>query len=148
MKNKKFLWTALPFLAGTIFGISLLGLLSFTGHSKSPGPEPAIARISVTDAHTCFQNYYKNASPYSSKMKGFTIDKAELTAMNAILGVAPSAAGFRIYFGTDASGTGLAIICGIDANGSDMTGSIYSAPTSNVGPCPTLCDAGSPISGQ
>jgi len=148
MKNKKILLTALPFLAGAIFGISLLGLLSFTSQPKSPGADPVITRISVTDAHTYFQNYYKTAASVTSRMKGFIVDKAELTAMNSILGLTPSAEGFRFYFGTDATGTGLLIICGVDSNGSDMTGNIYSATTKNIGPCPPSCDNGSPISGQ
>jgi hypothetical protein len=148
MKNKKILWTALPFLAGAIFGISLLGLLSFTGQSTSPGPNSVIAKVSVDVAHAYAQKYLKNATPYTLKMKGFTVDLAELTIMNSILAADPSAEGFRFYFGTDASGTGLLIICGVDAKGSDMTGTIFSATTNNVGPCPPVCDAGSPISGQ
>jgi len=146
MKNKKIIWTALPFLAGAIFGISLLGLLSFTGQSKLQGADPAITRITVADAHTYFQNYFKKATPYTSIMKGFTIDKAGLTAMNTILGATPSAAGFRVYFGTDASGAGLWIICGVDSNGSDMTGNIYGTNTHPPSPCPPNCDLNSPIS--
>jgi len=146
MKNKKILWTALPFLAGAIFGISLLGLLSFTGPS---GPQdPVIARITAADAHTYFQNYYRNATTYNSKIKGFTVDKAELTVMNSILGAVPATAGFRFYFGNNASGTSILMVCGVDANGADMTGNIYSVTTNRVGPCPPVCDAGSSISGQ
>jgi hypothetical protein len=148
MKNKKILWTALPFLAGAIFGISLLGLLSFTGQSKSALTDPVVTKISVTDAHTYFQNYYKNATMPASKIKGFVIDKEDLTAMNIIMGATPSAAGFRVYFGTDANGAGILIMCGVDANGYDMTGNVYSATTNRVGPCPPVCDVNSPISGQ
>jgi len=148
MKNQKILRTALPFLAGAIFGISLLGLLSFTGQPQLPGSDPVITRISVTDAHTYFQNYFRTAATVTSKMKGFAVDKAELTVMNSILQATPSAAGFRFYYGTDATGTGLLIICGVDANGSDMTGNVFSATTNRIGPCPPVCDAGSPISGQ
>jgi hypothetical protein len=146
MKNKKIIWMALPFLAGAIFGISLLGLLSFTGPSNSPGPNTVTARISVTDAHTYFQNYYRSISTSTSSLKGFTVDLAELTVMNSILLADPSVAGFRSYFGTDASGTSILIICGIDANGADMTGNIYSVTTDHVGPCPPNCDVNSPIS--
>ena len=148
MKNKKILWAALPFLAGAIFGISLLGLLSFTGQSTSPGTNTVIAKISSTDAHTYTQKYFKNATPYTSIMKGFTVDLAELTIMNSILAADPSAEGFRFYFGTDASGTGLLIVCGVDANGSDMTGTIFTAPIHYVGPCPPVCDLASPIGGH
>jgi len=147
MKNKKIFWTALPFLAGVIFGISLLGLLSFTGQSTSPGPITVIAKISSGDAFTYSQKYLKNAPPYTSIMKGFTVDLAELTIMNSILAADPSAAGFRFYFGTDASGTGILIICGVDANGGDMAGTIFTAPTHNVGPCPPVCDISKPIIG-
>ncbi|MGA2822607.1 MAG: hypothetical protein ABSE72_03680 [Bacteroidales bacterium] len=146
MKNKKILWTALPFLAGAIFGISLLGLLSFTGQPKSANADPVVTKISVTDAHTYFQNYYKNAIAYTSKMKGFIVDKEDLTAMNIIMGATPSAVGFRVYFGNDTSGAPLLIICGVDANGYDMTGNVYSATTNRVGPCPPVCDLTSPIS--
>jgi hypothetical protein len=147
MKNKKILWTALPFLGGALFGISLLGLFSFC--SSGPGSnEPVVTKISSADAHTFYQNYIRTASPYTGKLSGFTVDKAELTVMNTILGVAPSAAAFRFYFGTDASGTGIMIVCGVDANGADMTGNVYSATKNKVGPCPPLCDINSPIPGQ
>lgn len=148
MKNKKIIWMALPFLAGAIFGISLLGLLSFTGQSTSPGPNSVIAKISVDVAHAYAQTYVKNATLYTSKITGFTIDLAELTIMNSILAADPSADGFRFYFGTDSSGTGLLIICGVDSNGSDMTGTVFTATTKNVGPCPPVCDKNSPIPGQ
>jgi hypothetical protein len=145
MKNKKIIWTALPFLAGAIFGISLLGLLSFTGSSNSPGPNPVIAKISVADAHTYFQNYSKSVTALTSNIQGFTVDVAELTVMNSILLADPSAAGFRFYFGTDASQTAILIVCGVDAKGTDMTGNIYSVTTDKVGPCPPNCDVNSPI---
>jgi hypothetical protein len=148
MKNKKFFWSALPFLAGAIFGISLLGLLSFTGQPKSLGTDPGVTKISTADAHTYAQKYLKSATPYTSIIKGFTVDLAELTIMNSILAADPSAEGFRFYFGTDASGTRLLITCGVDANGSDMTGTIFTAPPHNGGPCPPVCDLTSPISGQ
>jgi hypothetical protein len=145
MKNKKFLWMALPFAAGTIFGISLLGLLSFTGQTTPPGADPVITKITVMEAHTFYQNYIRNAVPYTGKMSGFTIDKAELTVMNQIMEATPTAAGYRFYFGTDSLRTGLLIICGIDANGNDITGNIFSATKNKVGPCPPICDLGSPI---
>ena len=145
MKNKKILWTVLPFLAGAIFGISLLGLLSFTGQSTSPGPNAVIAKVSVDVAHAYAQKYSTNATPYTSNMKGFAVDLAELTIMNSILAADPTAVGFRFYFGTDASGTRILIICGVDANGSDMTGNIFTATTTNVGPCPPVCDVNHPI---
>jgi len=145
MKNKKIIWTALPFLAGAIFGISLLGLLSFTGPSNSPGPNFVIAKISVADAHTYFQNYSKSVTASTSNIKGFTVDLADLTVMNSILLADPSADGFRFYFGTDASGTSILIICGVDVNGTDMTGNIYSVTAGKVGPCPPNCDVNTPI---
>jgi hypothetical protein len=148
MKNKKLLWMVLPFVAGAIFGISLLGLISHANQSKASAPDPVVTRINITDAHAFCQNYSRVATAYTSKMNGFTVDKAELTVMNTILGLTPSAAGFRLYFGNDASGTGLMIICGIDASGADLTGNIYSATKSKVGPCPPFCDVNSPIPGQ
>jgi hypothetical protein len=148
MKHKKVLWTALPFLAGTIFGISILGLLSFTSEPKSPDPGAAATKISVADAHTYFLNYYKTAKPDTSKMKGFTIGKEELSAMNSVLAAVPSAVGFRVYFGSYVSGTRLSVICGVDAKGSDITGTIYGVTTSKPSPCPPNCDTGSVITGQ
>jgi len=145
MNNKKILRIALPFLAGAIFGISLLGLLSFTGSSPAGSPNPAVTKISVAEAHTYFQNYYKVAPAYNAKMKGFLVDKADITTMNTIMGEVPTAAGFRVYFGTDAAGP-ILIICGVDSSGADMTGSIYSATINRAGPCPPLCDIKSPIS--
>ena len=149
MKNNKFLQMALPFVAGAVFGLGVWALYSFSQSPVSPA-DPAVTKISVTDAHTYSQNYYNNATLPTSKIKGFNIDKAGLTAMNTILGAAPTAAaaGFRVYFGKDASGARLWIICGVDSNGSDMTGSIYSAKSTNADLCPWLCDASSPIPGQ
>ncbi len=146
MKNKKIIWMALPFLAGAIFGISLLGLLSFTGPSNSPGSNTVTTKISLGDAHTYFQNYAKSVTASTSNINSFTVDVAELTVMNSILLADPSAAGFRFYFGTDASQTSILIICGVDAKGIDMTGNIYSVTADKVGPCPPNCDVTSPIS--
>jgi len=145
MKNKKLLLAVLPFVAGAIFGISLLGLISYASQSNAPAADPVITRINLPDAHTFCQNYSRVATAYTGKMNGFTVDKAELTVMNTILGTTPTVAGFRFYFGNDGSGTGLMIICGIDANGSDLTGTIYSTTKNKVGPCPPFCDVNSPI---
>jgi hypothetical protein len=147
MKNNKFLRMALPFLVGAVFGLGVWALYSFSQVSITP-PDPPVTRISVTDAHTYSQNYYNTATASNSKIKGFNIDKAGVTTMNTILGAAPTAAGFRVYFGTDASGARLWIICGVDSNGSDMTGNIYSAKSTQADLCPWLCDASSPIPGQ
>ena len=145
MKNKKIIWTALPFLAGAILEFPSWDCSPLPVNPNHRVPKPLLPESLLLMPIPIFKTTSRNAIPYTSKMKGFTIDKAELNAMNIILGADPSAAGFRFYFGTDASGTGVAIICGTDAKGSDITGSIYSAVSNNIGPCPTVCDAGSPI---
>jgi hypothetical protein len=145
MKNRKILWLASSFAAGAILGISILGLVSFTSQPPQPG-DPVITRITSADALTFYQNYIRTATTYTNKLKGFTIERTQLTMMNTILTATPTAAGFRIIFGTNASGTSIAMVCAVDATGADMTGNIYSTTYSRVGPCPPVCDVNSPIS--
>jgi hypothetical protein len=147
MRKKNFIWMSVAFIAGSIVGISLLGLFAFSGPASPQKGDPVIAKISQTDARTCFLNYYNAATVYGSKLKGFSINKAEYTAMSNILAAAPTLTGFRIYLGADASGNSLAIIVGIDTSGADIASNAYSAtvPAKNVGPCPPTCDFNSPI---
>jgi hypothetical protein len=145
MEKKKFLRMVLPFIAGAAVGFGVWALYSFT---QSQSIVPGVGKITVADAHTYAQNYYNAATVPTEKIKGFTIDKGGLSAMNSILAATPTAAGFRIYFGTNASGAGLWIMCGMDPSGADMTANIYSSQSGTVGLCPKICDINSPVPAQ
>jgi hypothetical protein len=148
MKKRNLLWMGAAFVAGSMFGISLLGLFSFSSPNPQAG-DSVLTTIPVADAHSYFQAYYRVTTPLNARLKGFAIDKAQATVISSMLTATPSVAGFRLYFGNDPSGNRVAIIVGINANGSDLTNNIYTTRASaNVGPCPTVCDANSPITAQ
>jgi hypothetical protein len=141
MEKNKFLRMVLPFIVGAGFGLGVWALYSFT---QTPGTS-AVTKISAADAHTYAQNYYTASTIPTEKIKAFAIDKGALNAMNSILAAAPAAAGFRIYFGTNASGATCWMMCGIDGSGADMTANVFSSPSATVGLCPKFCDVNSTI---
>lgn len=135
----------LPFIAGAAVGLGVWALYSFT---QSQSIVPGVGKISVADAHTYSQNYYNATTVPAEKIKGFVIDKTLLNGMNNLLTSATTATGFRIYFGTNASGGGVWIMCAMDPNGGDMTANVLSGTSNTVGLCPKICDASSPIPAQ
>ena len=150
MEKKKIFWTASTFVGGIIAGICILGLISFTSRPPQPqvGADPVITKITTNEAQALYQAYIRTATTYSNKLKGFTIEKTQLSVMNTIMTATPAAAGFRIIYGINTSGTPVAIVCAVDASGADMTANIYSTTytSTKVGPCPPVCDVNSPIS--
>ena len=144
MKTNKFYFTAAGFLAGIVSGISIIGLLAFTNNSASPGP--GNSAIPATVANTYFKNYMAGATVYNQVIKGFTIDKTQLDAMNSIAAENSLLTGFRIYFGKDNNAQKIAIVVGIDASGRDaVTNTIYNSMATSNNPCPPICDVNSPI---
>jgi len=147
MKKKNFLWMSAAFVAGSVFGITLLGLVSFSGPANPPAAGPT--KIDAKVAKAYYLAYIKNAQRYDSVIGGFAIDKDEFTAMNKLLTDVPTLAGFRIYMGIDGSGNNVALMIASDTDGKEVGTNVYSAVRSiHVGPCPPLCDSQSPISGN
>jgi hypothetical protein len=146
MEKNKLLRIVLPFIVGAGFGFGVWALYSFT--QSPPGTDPAPVRLSVADAHIFAQNYYNGATTPTAKFKAFTIDKTALSALNTLQTGVSTATAFRIYLAKDASGAQYFVCCGVDVNGSDITGSIYGAKSTKVGPCPDVCDVNSPVSPQ
>jgi hypothetical protein len=144
MKTKKLLWMSGMFMAGALAGFFLMGLFSF----RSPS-NPALPTLTVKQANACFKNSNKSGSLNTNAAYGFTLDKADLTAMSNLLTSVPALSGFRIYCGYDTTtNTRIGIIVAIDntgTSGSDLTNTIYSAPATRLGPCPPVCDVNSPI---
>ena len=146
MKTKKYFFSAIGFLTGTVFGISIFVFLSFTNGPVSPLPAAGLVPITSADAHTCFGSYMSGAVSYNQVMKGFTIGKAQLDAMNAIAAENTALTGFRIYFGKDINARNIGIVVGVDNTGADaVKNSIFSTDGAKPGPCPPICDVASAI---
>ena len=143
MKKKKILWMSATFVAGAIAGIFVLGLYSFTTPSPSPNPTPSL--ITVDQAKVFFQNYMKTATASNGIVKGIALDKDEVIAMSNLLNVIPTLSGYRLYNGIDDTGGKVCMIVAFDKDGTDLTTTIFSAPVTKMGLCPTVCDMTSPI---
>jgi hypothetical protein len=146
MKTSKYLLTAVGFLTGMVFGISIIGLLAFTNGPSTPAPGGGIIPVTAATAKTYVSNYSAGAVPVNQVVKGFTIDKAQLDAMNSIAKENAELTGFRIYLGKDNSSRKVGIVVGVDKLGNDATkNSIFSTDGQQVSPCPPICDVSSPI---
>jgi hypothetical protein len=144
MKKNQFTLLAITFISGIFFGISALSLISFTNAGPSPLPGTTVSKISVSDANTLFRAYYDKTAPINAVVKGFSITKEHLEALNNLSNENSALTGFRIYMGNDNNGN-VGIVVGVNSAGSDVTTSIYRVAAGSSGPCPTICDASSPI---
>jgi hypothetical protein len=136
MKNNKILLVT-SFITGLVFGISVLGLLSF-----SSAPASGLSPLNQETARAFIASYAADAAPSNAIVKGFTIDRVQLDAMNALIRENSSLAGFRIYLGKNASDRKLGIVVGVDAQGRDaLNNTIFGTDASSVSPCPPVCDA-------
>ncbi len=146
MKTKKYFFTVLAFIAGIVSGISMIGLLAFTNSPAPPASGTGVAPITQADAHVFFNNYMAAASPLNQIIKGFTIDKTQLEAMNNIARENPDLSGFRIYMGQDNVSRKVGIVVGVDNMGRDaVKNTIYNTESQRLSPCPPVCDVSSPI---
>jgi hypothetical protein len=146
MKTNRFFLTALGFLTGMVSGVSIVGLLAFTNGAATPVPAAPIVPVTAAEAHGYFTNYISGATPLNQVVKGFTIDKAQLDAMNSISAENPGLTSFRIYFGKDSRASKVGIVVGVDDAGRDaINGRIYSTEAPKASPCPPICDTSSPI---
>ncbi|MFA6261308.1 MAG: hypothetical protein WC760_07570 [Bacteroidia bacterium] len=123
--------------------------------------KPPISPIPLPEAETYTENWRNfntttmlGAEPLSGYLaNAFTFDLADVTALMAESGINQ----VRIYFGYDSpepnAGTPLpmkVMLVGVDAQGNDMIDLSPEATTSGIYdfavPCPSYCDANSPLS--
>jgi hypothetical protein len=146
MKTNKYFLAACGFLAGMVIGVSVIGLMSFRSAPESPAPEGEIVPISAETAQTLLKNFTSDSKLNTLGIKGFTIDKSQLEAMNSLAKENPDLAGFRVYMGVDASRKMVGIVVGVDNSGKDaLKSSIFSTDAAKLSPCPPICDTTSPI---
>ncbi len=148
MKKNPFSLSVISFVAGMVLGVCALVLYSFSWSTAIPANPSAVNKISVSDANTLFRNYYDNATATNSVVRGFAINREQLDALNALSSENSGLAGFRIYLGHDNNSGNVGIIVGVDNDGQDVTNSIYRTASGGSGPCPTICDANSGITGR
>lgn len=148
MKTKKYFFPVAGFIAGIVLGLSVAGLYSFTF-----GPSPSVssaAPVAVTaaTAKTYTAGYMTKATAVNAVIKGFTIDKSQVDAINSLLRENAAFTAFRIYMGASGT-TNVGIVCGVDNLGKDViTNTIYSTDTKLLSPCPPICDQTSAIISQ
>ena len=148
MKNKPLAFASITFISGIILGIFAMSLLAFTPTSSVPGPLPAVSKITTTQARSWFLSYYNTAQPINAVLKGITINKEQLQALNQLSNENTGLSGFRIYMGLDETNAKVGIVVGVNSSGNDVSTSIYRSNGVNLSPCPPICDASSPIIGQ
>ena len=145
MASRNILFTAATFVAGLFVGLSALAFMSFTS-APAKAPAGSLVQITATDAHTFFMKYMASATPLNQVVKGFTLDRSQLDAMDALARENTELAGFRIYMGLDNSGKKIGIVVGVDITGKDaLKNSIFNTDSKNLSPCPLICDVTSPI---
>lgn len=148
MKKNQFTLLTITFFSGLILGITLIGIFSFTYSGSVPASSPNSGKINVQEANSLFRNYYNNAAPTNDVIRGFALNKEQLAALNYLSNENPALAGFRIYMGNDNNMGRVGIVVGVNSSGQDLTGSIYKAAAGGSGPCPTICDGNSGITGN
>ncbi len=146
MKTNKIFFTAFGFIAGMVCGISMIGILAFKNGQTNSDPTPGVTPIAASDAHNYCKNFQSGAVPLNLVIKGFSIDKSQLDAMNNIIRENPALTGFRIYLGKDNTAKKIGIVVGVDNAGLDaVKNTIYNTDAKNLSPCPPICDNNSPI---
>lgn len=132
------------FLAGIIFGLTVVGIYSFSVPAGNPGS--GATPVTVAEAHAQFLANKATAVPFNQVLTGFTLDKIQVEAMNNILRENASVSGFRVYLGKDKAGQRTAVVVGVDNSGHDaVSNTIYSTMSLNCNACPPVCDFSSPI---
>ena len=144
MKKNRLTLTAVTFVSGIILGISVMALVSFTSANPSNPALPGVNKIGLAEAYALFHGYYDNASSTNQVVKGFSISKEQLSAINSLSNENPSLSAFRVYMGYDESAGNVGIVVGVNSTGQDVTNSIYKA-SGGAALCPTICDVASGI---
>jgi len=147
MKANNIFFTTTGFFSGIVAGASMVALLSFTYDPGTPVvPGGGIVPITLTEAIGYFKNFQKDAAPLNQVVKGFTIDKTQLDAMNSLAKESTTLTGFRIYMGKDNNSRKIGIVVGIDNTGKDaVKNTIFNTDSQSLSPCPPICDVNSPI---
>jgi len=145
MKTNKYFLTALGFFSGVVLTISVMGLFAFSNAPGSAGPGGEITPVSSTVANGYFKNYMAGAVSVNQVIKGFTVYKAQLDAMNNIAKENPNLPGFRIYMGRDNNANLVSIVVGVDSKGLDAVKNTIYNTFAPGNPCPPVCDVQSPI---
>ena len=149
MKTNKYFFSAIGFLTGLIMGISILVFSAFTNGPKPSVTGSGVSPVTATDANKFVKNYLAGAANFNQVIKGFTIDRTQLDAMNKIIQENTGLTGFRIYFGTDNNSHKIALVVGVDNNGNDaVNNTIYNTDSHLTNPCPPICDVNSTITKQ
>ncbi|MEE4259088.1 MAG: hypothetical protein V2I62_04960 [Bacteroidales bacterium] len=145
MCSKLFNKPFLSFLTGVLFSGILITSYAFINESALP-QDAIYQSVTLNDAVALTKEYAKNAQPLDKVFKGFAVNLDQFAAMNKIYQQNQNVSGFRLYSGETRGGDKKSIIVGISASGKDETsGTIYSAPVFDSGPCPTVCDTHSPL---
>ncbi len=144
MKKNQLRLMAVTFISGIIVGLSAIGLFAFTNAGTAPVSSPEMSKITVLEAQMLYKNYSDKAAPLNEVIKGFAVNKEQLSLLNSLAAENPNLTGYRIYIGRTATGSA-GIVVGVNSSGQDVTTSIYRSSLLGSGPCPTLCDATSTI---
>ena len=146
MKTTRYISIIIGFFSGIVSAVSLMGLYAFSGAPGSAGSPAGIIPVSAAVANAYYKNYMAGAVNFNQVIKGFTLDKNQLDAMNNIARENAALTKFRIYMGKDNNGKQIAIVVGVDGRGLDaVSNTIYNTDAPG-NPCPPVCDADSPIS--
>jgi hypothetical protein len=145
MKTNKYFLTAIGFFSGMILTISFMGLFAFSSGPGSSAPGGGNVPVSATVANGYFKNYMAGAVSFNQVIKGFTVDKNQLEAMNTIAKENTTLQSFRIYMGKDNKTAPVSIVVGIDSRGMDAVNNTIYSTNSPGNPCPPVCDVASPI---
>jgi len=145
MKKNQIALMAVTFISGIVLGVSSMGLFSFTGTTQVPVFLPAANKITAQEANALARSYYDKAAPVNEVVRGFSVNKEQLSAMNSLLNENGGLSGFRVYLGFDERSGGVGVVVGVDGSGKDVTNSIYRSSSNGSGPCPTICDVNSNI---
>lgn len=104
--------------------------------------------ITTADASRYVSNYADRAEKVKAVVKGVIIESGQLEALNSVAAAHPSSNKFRLYFGTDDSGTDVSIAVAMDPEGNDQTDTMYSTARTGTNLCPPVCDANGTIGGN
>ena len=146
MKTTNHFSIIIGFFSGIVLAVSIMGLYAFSGAPGSAASPAGITPVSAAVANAYYKNYMAGAVNFNQVIKGFTLDKNQLDAMNNIARENAALTKFRIYMGKDNNGKQIAIVVGVDGRGLDaVSNTIYNTDAPG-NPCPPVCDADSPIS--
>jgi len=149
MKNRRFTQTFLTFAAGVMSGILLIGIYSFTIETPDSTPQmgSTINPVPVGEAHDMFLRYYNSAQAINERLKGFSVNRDEFSAIQTLFSKDPSLVACRIYLGKDRTQNDVRIVVGVNSNGlDDVSSGVYQTDSGSSDPCPHVCDVASPIS--